>query len=132
MIRFRVAARPSRIEGLGLFAAQAIPARRKIGELTGRIIPVREARRLSKILRRIRLVDLSDREALDGSAGNALWRINHSCDANAYLRVARRRVEVYARRAIRRGEEITVDYGVSPHPGGLRCNCRSQSCRDRI
>ena len=55
----------------------------------------------------------------------ACW-VNHSCDANARGTSGRD----IAIRAIKRGEEITVDYVVENVPDlNLRCNCGSQSCR---
>lgn len=123
---------PSTIEGTGVFAGRRIPGRRKIGEVGGELIPVRAARRRAKERCRICLIDVSDRRALDCTAGNALRHLNHSCRSNAYLRIINERVEVYARRAIGAGEEITVDYGMSPHEGGMRCRCRQPGCRSRI
>jgi len=117
---------------MGVFAAVPIPYRAKIGEVTGVLIPVGEARRLARERCCICLIDVSSRFALDCSQGNVLRHLNHSCGANAFLRVFRRRVEVYARRAIRTGEEITVDYGVSPHSGGMRCRCGHPACRSSI
>ena len=78
------------------------------------------------------LIDLSDTRALDCTKGNLLRLLNHSCRANAFLRIFRERVEVYARRDIRTGEEITVDYGESPHSGGMKCGCGHKGCRDSI
>src|SRR5882757_8483450 len=46
--KFAVDVQPSRIDGQGAFAAEAIPQRRKIGEIRGEAISVREARRRAK------------------------------------------------------------------------------------
>ena len=132
MIRFPVRAAPSRIEGRGVFSLERIAARRKIGEVTGELISLRAARQRARNRCRICLIDVSDTQALDCTHGNTLKHLNHSCDANAFLRIWRGRVEVYARRAIRQGEEITVDYGVSPHRGGMPCRCGCSGCRSRI
>jgi SET domain-containing protein len=132
MLRFRVRSAPSRIQGRGVFSLERISARRKIGEVTGELIPLRAARRRAATRCRICLVDVSDTHALDCTRGNTLRHLNHSCDANAFLRICRSRVEVYARRTIRRGEEITVDYGESPHRGGMPCRCGRPGCRSRI
>jgi SET domain-containing protein len=132
MLRYPVRAAVSKIEGTGVFAGSAIPRRAKIGEVTGELISIRTARRRAKMRCRLCLVDVSDTLALDCTKGNALRFLNHSCRSNAFLRIFRRRVEVYARRSIRKGEEITVDYGESPHRGGMQCGCRQKACRDRI
>ncbi len=131
-IRYPVRSARSTIEGTGVFAAGLIPARLKIGEVTGEVISVRTARKRARTRCRMCLIDLSDRHALDCTSGNALRHLNHACRPNAYLRIIRLRVEVYARRAIRAGEEITVDYGESPHKGGMKCRCGHKDCRDRI
>lgn len=55
----------------------------------------------------------------------ACW-VNHSCDANARGTSGRD----VAIRAIKSGEEITVDYVLEKVPDlNLRCNCGSQCCR---
>ena len=132
MIRYPVRTAASPIEGTGAFAGALVPKRAKIGEVTGQLISIREARRRAKKRCRLCLVDVSDTLALDCSQGNALRFLNHSCRSNAFLRIFRNRVEVYARRTIRMGEEITVDYGESPHRGGMQCGCGRKGCRDRI
>lgn len=132
MLNYPVIAAPSGIEGSGVFAAAAVPRRSKIGELTGELITVRTARSRARGSTRIYLVDVSDTHALDCTKGNQLRHLNHSCGSNAFLRIIRNRVEVYAKRDIGKGEEITVDYGETPHRGGMKCRCGSAACRDRI
>jgi histone-lysine N-methyltransferase SETD1 len=132
VIRYQVRRGRSRIEGTGVFAGTEIPRRVKIGEVTGELIPIRVARIRAEGRSRICLVDVSDKLALDCTKGNVLRHLNHSCDSNAYLRISRNRVEVYARKDIRRGDEITVDYGESPHGGGMKCACGQRYCREKI
>ncbi len=132
MLRYRVRPDRSSIEGRGAFAAEAIPGRAKIGEITGELISIRAARQRARCRCRMCLIDISGTQALDCTKGNVLRFLNHSCRPNAYLRVFREQVEVYARRRIRNGEELTVDYGESPHSGGMKCRCGHPDCRDRI
>jgi len=132
MIKYPVRSAPSPIEGTGVFAAAKIPRRAKIGEVTGELISVRTARQRARRSCRLCLIDLSGTRALDCTKGNVLRLLNHSCRSNAFLRIFRERVEVYARRDIRPGEEITVDYGESPHSGGMKCGCGHRECRDSI
>ena len=122
----------SALTGKGLFAGTAIPARAKIGEYEGEVIGLREARRRAKGRRIVAIVEL-ERHALDA----ARWRhgfrfINHSCDPNTFFRCTPERAEVYARRAIRKGEELTCDYGDSQHEGRLPCRCGAANCRGFI
>lgn len=62
--KFAVRVRASRIDGQGAFAAEAIPAGRKIGEIRGEPIGVQEARRRAKGAARIMIVALSERRAI--------------------------------------------------------------------
>ena len=121
--------RASGIHGRGIFAASALPARRKLGEVTGKRVRLPEARQAVVRQPRIYLVELTRRYALDCSTGNDFRHLNHSCRPNCYLRVAHGRVEVYAKAAIPAGIELTVDYGVTPHEGGMTCRCGAPRCK---
>ncbi|MEY5034335.1 MAG: hypothetical protein RL447_713, partial [Bacteroidota bacterium] len=123
----------SRIAGKGAFAIQTIPARRKIGDLGGVIITMREARKLIRNKQVINLVELDDDLALNASANpNDIRFINHSCNPNTYMRVLKDRVEFYALRTIRKGEELSCDYGETHHEGTLPCRCGAVNCRGYI
>lgn len=127
--KFAVDVRASRIDGQGAFAAEPIPARRKIGEIRGESISVREARRRAKGVDRIMIVEVSDRRAIDASQSSDPLRFtNHSCRPNATLRIRQGRVEFYAMRDLGPGEEITVNYGQTHHEGTLRCRCGAPGC----
>jgi SET domain-containing protein len=131
--KFAVHVRPSRIDGQGAFAAEAIPARRKIGEIRGEAISVREARKRAKGVARIMIVELSETRAIDASRSTDPLRFtNHSCQPNAVLRIRQGRVEFYAMRDVRVGEELTVNYGETHHEGRLRCRCGAPGCVGRI
>lgn len=126
----RVAA--SRITGRGLFAGTVIPARAKIGEFEGEVIPIAEARRRAAGKRIVAIIELEGR-AIDASVTRRGFRyINHSCEPNTFTRLTRERAEFYALRQIRAGEELTVDYGESHHDGKLPCRCGAKRCRGWI
>ena len=129
----RVAVRGSAIEGRGVFATKGIQARRKVGEFVGEIISEREGRRRAKTRRRISIVELDNGKSVDASRGGNEFRyLNHSCSPNTFIRIWGYRVEIYALRRIRRGEELTCDYGESHHDGKLPCVCGSEKCRGFI
>lgn len=131
--KFAVDVRPSRIDGQGAFAGEPIPARRKIGEIRGESISVREARQRAKGLQRIMIVEVSERRAIDASCSSDPLRFtNHSCAPNASLRIRQGRVEFYAMRDIAPGEELCVDYGESHHEGRLTCRCGAPGCIGRL
>ena len=127
--KFDVAVRRSAIDGFGVFAAEDMPARRKIGEIRGESISVAEARRRARGQARIMIVEVSARKAIDASASTDPMRFtNHACRPNARLQIRDGRVEFYSLRSIRTGEEITVDYGQTHHEGTLRCRCGAPGC----
>lgn len=131
--KFAVEVRASPIDGRGAFASEAIPARRKIGEVHGELISVREGRRRARGLRRIMIVELDDRNAIDASRSTAPLRFaNHSCAPNSSLRVRHGRVEIYALHEIAAGVELTVDYGESHHEGRLLCRCGATHCSGHL
>ena len=131
--KFAVRVAPSAIDGQGAFAAEPIPARRKIGEIRGEAVSVREARRRAKGLARIMIVELSETRAIDAThSADPLRYTNHSCRPNAVLRIRQGRVEFYAMRDVRPGEELTVNYGETHHDGTLRCRCGAPGCIGRL
>lgn len=127
----RVAA--SAIDGQGAFAEEAVPARRKIGEIRGESISVAEARIRATRSERIMIVELSARRAIDFSKSPDPMRYtNHSCSPNARLCIRLGRVEFYALSTIEAGAEITVDYGETHHEGRLACRCGAPGCKGRL
>jgi SET domain-containing protein len=132
-IYYPVKVAKSKIAGKGAYALQRIPARKKIGDLGGVIITMKEAMRLIKNLKVINLVELDNDLALNASANpNDMRFINHSCGPNTYLRVMKDRVEFYALRDIKKGEELSCDYGETHHEGKLPCKCGAKNCRGFI
>lgn len=127
-----VQVRRSSIEGQGVFAVRRLPGRRKLGELSGTLVRLPQARRAIERAPRIYFIELSRRLALDCRQGNAFRHLNHSCAPNCYLRIYRHRVEVYTLRPLAAGTELTVDYGVTPHRGGMSCACGAARCRGRL
>jgi SET domain-containing protein len=131
--KFAVDVRPSAIDGHGVFAAEPLPARRKIGEIRGESISVEEARIRATRSERVMIVELSAKKAIDFSRSTDPMRYtNHSCRPNARLSIRQGRVEFYALRAIGVGEEVTVDYGQTHHEGRLACRCGAVGCRGAL
>jgi len=131
--KFDVDVKASAIDGHGAFAAERIPARRKIGEIRGQSMSVDDARIRATRYERIMIVEVSARRAIDfAKSTDPLRFTNHSCAANARLTIRERRVEFYALRDIEPGEEITVNYGSSHHEGQLACRCGAPGCIGRL
>jgi len=131
--KYAVDMHPSRIDGTGAFAAEPVPARRKIGEIRGESISVADARIRATRHERIMIVELSAKRAIDFSKSADPMRFtNHSCQPNARLCIRAGRVEFYALRDIAPGEEITVNYGETHHEGRLACRCGAPNCVGRL
>ena len=59
--------------------------------------------------------------------------INHSCEPNAELILARPRIHLIAKRPIDPGEEVTFDYAtLYSRAWSMKCECRSTNCRGLI
>ncbi len=119
----------SSIDGKGVFAVEAIPGKRKIGNLGGVIISLRAARKKANMQKRVAIVEFGDGRALDATDfSNELRFVNHSCKPNTYMRVAYSKVEFYSLRSIKKGEELTCNYGLTHHDGKLKCRCGTNGC----
>jgi uncharacterized protein len=136
MLNYKVEIRRSKIAGTGAYAAVSIPALKKIGNMEGEIISYKEAQKRVKLQpgNVLFMVEFDNEDiALDASKqSNELRFINHSCDPNVYMRRAYRKVEYYTRYAIKKGEELTCDYGETHHEGTLPCKCGAKNCRGFI
>jgi uncharacterized protein len=131
--KFAVTVAASAIDGQGVFAAEAIRSRKKIGEIRGESISVDDARIRATRHERVMIVELSPKRAIDFSKSSDPMRFtNHSCAPNAQLVIANGRVEFFSLRDIAPAEEITVDYGETHHQGRLACRCGAEGCRGAL
>jgi SET domain-containing protein len=129
-IKYIIDNKKSVIDGIGAFAGEKIPGRKKIGDLGGKIISLSAARKKADQIKRVAIVEFGNGQALDASIDpNQLRYVNHSCFPNTYMRVCYRRVEFYSLRPIKKGEELTCNYGPTHHDGKLKCNCGSPNCK---
>jgi len=129
---YRLVIRESRIHRLGVYAAQDIPPRRKIIEYTGEKINRKETKRRGDG-NVTYLFTLNDYWTLDGSVGGSGAEIiNHSCDPNVRAWNFKGHILYVSKRAIRRGEELTVDYRFGRDVERVVCKCGSKKCRGTI
>ncbi len=133
IINFSIKNKPSKIDGTGAFALEDIPARKKLGNLGGEVISLREARKRAATKKRVAMVEFGNGKALDASVNsNELRYINHSCQPNTYMRVAHDKVEFYSLKEIKKGVELTCNYGATHHDGKLKCRCGAEGCKGFI
>jgi SET domain-containing protein len=113
--------------GLGLFAAAAIARGDVIAEYLGHRIPTSDANERERKHGARYMFQLDHRWTIDGSPR---WNIaryaNHACQPNAEAINDDGRIFLRAKRTIRKGEEITYDYGRAYvdlffGPDGCRC-----------
>ena len=131
---FKLYTRPSKIHRWGVYAGENIPARRKVIEYTGERISRKETRRRSdEQARMIYLFTLDNYWTLDGAVGGSgAEYINHSCDPNIVTVIRQGHILYMSRRAIRKGEELTVDYHFSKDIETVPCSCGTALCRGTI
>jgi SET domain-containing protein len=132
-VYFDVVVGKSKIHGKGLYAKKTIPARRKIGSLSGETISKKAARKKARLNESIYIVELWNGKALDASViNNELKFINHSCRPNTFMRTLGNHVEFYALRSIKANEELTCNYGPTHHDGKKECSCGAPGCKGFI
>ena len=127
--RFKLRHGRSRIDRWGLFAAESIPARRRVIDYTGEKVGRKEAARRS-LRPRLFFYRVSKLRSIDGAVGGSGAEfINHSCEPNLVARVRKGRVTLVSLRPIGRGEELFLDYQIAGDVPMLACRCRAPSCR---
>jgi uncharacterized protein len=129
----------SRIHGRGIFARRPLRQGVKLLEYRGELIGKEESNRRGLALfeqaketggASVYIFDLNETHDLDGNKSwNPARLINHSCAPNAEMVDDEGRLYLYTLRKVRRGEEITFDYGYDvahfmDHP----CRCGKPGC----
>src|SRR5664279_6527629 len=130
--QFKLAIRESKIHRRGVYAEEAIPPRRKVIEYTGERINRRETKRRGAGPLTY-LFTLNDYWTIDGAVGGSGAEIiNHSCEPNLYTCIVKNHILYMSKRAIRRGEELTIDYRFDKDIGQVSCRCGAKHCRGVI
>lgn len=131
--------RRSPIHGTGVFASRHLRKGERIVEYRGELITKEESERRGLALMEkargdggaaVYIFTLDDEWDLDGDqAENDARLINHSCDPNCEAWNYDNRLFIEASRAIKKGEELSFNYGFSvdtweDHP----CRCGTAKC----
>jgi SET domain-containing protein len=128
--QFALKIRRSKIHRYGVFALEDIPKRTRVIEYTGERISRHEiSRRLEGDFTYIFLLD--SYWGIDGAVdGSGAEIINHSCEPNLEAQIVKaRRIFYVARRPIKAGEELTVDYAFDVKQDPHECRCGAKTCR---
>nr|CCA26782.1 histonelysine Nmethyltransferase putative [Albugo laibachii Nc14] len=133
----------SAIHGYGLFTKEALSEGQAIVEYQGELISqqvadVREALYEEMGVGSCYLFRLDATTIIDATTrGNLARFINHSCDPKAFARSVivendKKKILIFAKRAIMAGEEITYDYKFPIEEEALRCDCGAPNCVGRM
>jgi len=102
-------------------------------EYTGEKISRRETKRRAESTDLIYLFTLDPYWTIDGSVGGSgAEYINHSCDPNLVARIVKGHILYVTLRAVKRGEELTVDYHFDKKVERIPCKCGALTCRGTI
>jgi len=132
----------SGIHSNGLFALKNIPKGKKIIQYTGKIISKKEGSEIENKQSELAksdssvgatyIFELDDENDLDGNTeNNPAKYINHSCEPNCEFRIENKEIWIYTKREIKKGEEITYNYGFEWNPTEYKkhpCKCGSKNC----
>ena len=123
----------SKINNLGLYALTNIKKNTRILQYKGKIITVRESETNPKFdnNKAIYLFNINKNYDLDGDFKfNVARLINHSCDPNCEVDGTGYKLWIYSIKDIKKGEELTYDYGFSFDKDfkNYKCNCGSKNC----
>ena len=123
----------SNIDNRGLYANADIKDGTKIIEYKGKIVTKKKVEEDSKFDndKAIYLFNLNKKYDLDGDFRyNTARLINHSCNPNCEVSGIGLKVWVYAIRDIKKGEELSYDYGFGydEYYKDFPCKCGSKNC----
>tara|TARA_B100000686_G_C16430826_1_gene782035 strand:- start:222 stop:680 length:459 start_codon:yes stop_codon:yes gene_type:complete len=123
----------SNIDNKGLIAAKKIKKGSKIIEYKGRLISKKESEDNPKFdnEKRIYIFEINKRYDLDGDFKfNTARLINHSCNPNCEVIGQGLKLWVESIKDIKKGEELSYDYGFSFDQDfkNYPCKCNSLNC----
>jgi uncharacterized protein len=129
---FNLNYKASPIHRWGIFAAENIPARRRVIEYTGQQIDVQEVWR-RRFRQHLYIFQINQTCVIDGAiGGSGAEFINHSCQPNLITRIKGERIFFVSNRRIAKGEELTLDYNIMTDGEDLPCSCGTKKCRGSI
>ncbi len=123
----------SNIDNRGLYASKNIKSGTKIIEYKGKIVTKKKVEEDSKYDndKAIYLFNLNKKYDLDGDFRyNTARLVNHSCNPNCEVSGTGLKIWVYAIRDIKKGEELSYDYGFGydEYYKDFPCRCGAKNC----
>ena len=123
----------SNIDNRGLYANRDIKDGTKIIEYKGKIVTKKKVEEDTKFNndKAIYLFNLNKKYDLDGDFKfNTARLINHSCNPNCEVSGTGLKIWVYAIKDIKKGEELSYDYGFGydEYYKDFPCRCGSNNC----
>ena len=123
----------SNIDNRGLYASKNIKKNTKIIYYKGKLITKKETEKNPKYdnEKAIYLFNINSRYDLDGDFEyNTARLINHSCKPNCEVAGKGLKLWIFALRDIKKGEELSYDYGFGYDENykDFVCKCRSSNC----
>ena len=120
-------------QGRGLYATRDIKEGTKIIDYVGKIVSNSEVDTSNKFDNKkpIYLFTLNKKYTLDGDfSWNIARLVNHSCDNNCDYNGKGIKIWITSKRDIKKGEELTCDYGFGYDEDYKQfpCKCRSKNC----
>jgi len=129
---YRLEIRESKIHRLGIYTLEGIPANRKVIEYTGEKLNRLETKRRN-IGNFTYLFKLDNYHTIDGAVGGSGAEVaNHCCEPNLRVLITRGHILYMSMRAIRAGEELTIDYRFTDDEERVKCSCGAAKCRGTI
>ena len=127
----------SNIDKRGLYASKNIKAGAKIINYVGKLITKKESQQNSKFdnNKDIYLFNINKKYDLDGDfSWNTARLINHSCNPNCEVEGEGLKLWISSIREIKKGEELTYDYGFGydSEYKQFPCKCGSINCAGYI
>jgi hypothetical protein len=116
--------------GLGLFTTVPIKKGAFVVEYTGKQITNKQA---DEIGQNRYIFEISKLWSIDGSPRTNLARyVNHACKPNCEADIVDGRLCYYAKRNIKVGEELTIDYGIDYFEDFIKpTGCKCVSCEKK-
>ncbi|MBI2687467.1 MAG: SET domain-containing protein-lysine N-methyltransferase [Acidobacteria bacterium] len=131
--KFKLRLAYSPIHRWGVYAVESIPKGRKIIEYTGERISRKETKRRFAEREENYLFTLNSYWTVDGAVGGSGAEfINHCCEPNCYSQILKDHILYMAKRDIKPGEELTVDYRFDKDVEAVTCKCGAPGCRGTI